>query len=112
MGSTILTVTLKYIENIKNGITLSSLAILKFVLIINLHLSEMEIKMYRILHVKAFEFLCQKFSHSSLCVVVFLALNLDSGYLDLSFSCVFDKTDGDCGCSFVPDRRSFYRKIL
>jgi hypothetical protein len=48
----------------------------------------MEIKIYRISHVKAFEFLHQKSSPSSHFIVALLALNLDSGYIGLSFSCV------------------------
>ena len=48
----------------------------------------MEIKIYCILQLKAVEFPCHKFSASSSFVVVYIACNLDSKYLGLSFSYV------------------------
>jgi len=51
----------------------------------------MEIKIYHILHAKAVEFPCHKFSSSShfvVVVVVVVVRNLDFGYRGLSFSCV------------------------
>ena len=55
-----------------------------FILVINRRWSEMEIKIYCILHLKAIEFFSwHKFSTFCSFVVAFLARNLHSGYLGL-----------------------------
>jgi len=88
MPHAVLTVTLKYVRNIKNCTTLSNFGCVEIYTDNRSSLVWMVIKIYRILHVKAVEFPCHKFCSSSHFVVHFLVRNLDFGYLGLSISCV------------------------
>jgi len=80
---------LQYMYNIKNCITLSSLWLCGiFILVINRRWSEMEIKIYCILHLKAIEFfLGTSLAFFVLLLLLFLKRNLDAGYLAPSFFC-------------------------
>jgi hypothetical protein len=65
----------------------------------------MEIKIYCILHSKAYRVLssCNRFRIFRSFVIAFLAHNLDFGYTGLSFSVYVDITDGDCGFFITVD---------
>jgi hypothetical protein len=96
----ILTITFKYIQNIKNCRTLSDFGCVEIYIEYKSLLVYMEIELYCILHLKGVEFPCHKFSTFSSFAVVHIACNLDYRYLGISFSHVqyIDITDGDCGC--------------
>ena len=59
--------------------------------------------MYCILHFKAVEFPCHKFSSSRSFVVLLRVIRIPD-ILASPFPVYFDITDGDCGFSLVSDR--------